>query len=52
MPIVVNDTVDSSNGVIGCQKRSGLRCYWIIMIVQLIEQGQVVIPTGSMVIGQ
>ena len=26
-------------------------CYWLIMRVQLIEQGQVVIPTGSMVKG-
>ena len=31
------------------KKRSGLcyylRCYWLIMIMQLIEQGQVIIPT-------
>ena len=30
-----------------------LWCYWLIMIVQFIEQGQVVIPTaGSMIKGR
>ena len=36
-------------------KRSRLCCYlwcfWLIMIVQIIEQGQVVIQTGSMIKG-
>ena len=35
------------------KKRSGLCCYlwcyWLIMIVQVIEQGQVVILTGSII---
>ena len=26
-------------------------CYWLIMIVQLIEEVQVVIPTGAMIKG-
>ena len=28
-----------------------LWCYWLILIVQLIEHGQVVIPTGSVIKG-
>ena len=37
------------------KKRPGLcsylLCHWLIMIVQLIEQGQVVITTGSIING-
>ena len=52
--MVANDTVDSTNGVsLAAEKSAGLCCYlwcyWLIMIVQLIEQGQVVITTGSMI---
>ena len=48
------ETVYFTNSVIGCQnKRSGsycyLWCYRLIMIVQLIEQGQVVILIGSII---
>ena len=50
VPIVANDTVDSTNGVIDCRKKKFMVWYyWLIMIVQLIEQGQVVIPTVSMI---
>ena len=37
------------------KKSKGFCCYlwcnWLIMIVQFIEQGQVVLPTGSMIKG-
>ena len=78
VPIVANDTVDSTNGVIGCRKNvqgykqntlvpgiaficqevldlnmagTYIWCYRLIMIVRLIEQGQVIIPTGLMIKG-
>ena len=42
VPIVANDTVDSTNDGLCCY----LWCYWLIMIVKLIEHGLVVTPTG------
>ena len=54
VPMVANDTVDSTNGVTGCRKNVHgyvvTYCYWLLIFVQL-EQGQVVIPTGSMIKG-
>ena len=41
----------SSNSVTGCQKTFRIMLlpflFWLIMIVQFIEHGQLVIPTGS-----
>ena len=33
------------------EKKFMVWCYWLLMIVHLIEQGQIVIPTGSMIKG-